>query len=183
MKGKKILMLLMVIAGMFILPAIVLSAPNASMSYLESDLGSGFWHYDYTFENTSTGNEYLYGVMLDLGSYFAINNTTLPDEWKGAWGNTSPIDFAEAHTFNTALHIAPGASQDGFGFTINSRIESIPFTAYFTDHQGGRNTFNGTTSNIPVAPEPLSSILFVIGGVTLAARSYARKRRNNQFYS
>lgn len=59
------------------------------------------------------------------------------------------------------------------GFTIDD-------TAYFMDstHPSGNiMPISGDTIDVVVTPEPISSILFVVGGATLGLRRFRKKRR------
>ncbi len=53
-------------------------------------------------------------------------------------------------------------------------LGNIPYTAEFDDHAGNLSTAFGTTAMLP---EPISSILFLSGGVILAGRTYVKKRK------
>ncbi|MBI5409761.1 MAG: PEP-CTERM sorting domain-containing protein [Nitrospirae bacterium] len=176
MKTNKYLTLIIAFLVLMLSATIASATPSASILYNETSPGEGLWRYDYTFNNTSTNNEYLYYVRLDFGGNFEIANTTIPNGWTGTWALTGPANFIESHTNNLVNDISPNSSKGAFSFTINSKIGSVPYTAYFDDHLGTRLKGIGMTT---VVPEPLSYILFGVGGVVLGARRYLKRKRSS----
>jgi len=147
------------------------AAPSADILYYETDVGGGLWQYDYIYYNTSTAGEYLYGVMFD------INITTAPTiSVPAGWTGTYSTEFNVIDTFSNeaAYDIAAWDNLSGFRFIVDYQAGDIPYTASFNDGNGGFFETSGTTA---VTPEPISSILFVAGGATLAFRGY-RKRKS-----
>lgn len=176
MKLKNYLILFVAIAGIFMLSSVALSAPSASILYQETDLGEGLWQYDYTFENTSD-SEYLYSVWLDFDTFYNITDPVLSDTWVGNWGAVSPTDYLEIHSNDFADDIAPGDLLGGFTFTVDSQIGSVPFTVYFDDHDGTRTYATGLiAAAATVVPEPVSSMLFIIGGGILGFRRLHKRK-------
>jgi hypothetical protein len=178
MRVNILLMAAIVLLSAVMFSASVIASPSASILYQETDLGNGWWTYDYTFENTSTA-DYLYSVRLNFDGFYSIFNPEQTSGWKGSWGIISPTVFMETHTINTGSQVAPADSLSGFSFTINSQIGDVPFTAYFDNHSGGRFSLTGNTvlETPPVAPEPLSAILFVVGGLMLGTRFYLKRKK------
>jgi len=180
MKIKNTLMAVIVSMGFMLFTHAATAATNASFLYNETDLKNGYWKYDYTFANVSTNNEYLYGVQLYFGDHYDIGNT----QPGGAWGMISTTSFLGTHSNNYANDIAAKDSLSGFSFTIDNKIGNISYAAFFDDHSGSRSYTTGITasgtisanSELPVAPEPVSTVLFIAGGITMAFR-YRQKRK------
>ncbi len=61
---KEFLAAVILAVSIFVFSAMALASPGASILYQETDLGTGLWQYDYTFNNTSTADESLYSVYL-----------------------------------------------------------------------------------------------------------------------
>ncbi len=173
MKLKAILGTLTIIISLLLSSGLVLATPGANILYQETDMGGGWWQYDYTFENTSTV-EYLYSVRLDFDSFNEVADPVLQAGWGGFWAALSPTMFVETHTSDSSDNIMYGDSLSGFSFQVNDQIGSVSFSAYVDDYEGIRTQVTGMTT---VAPEPISSVLFLIGGSTLAARRWFGKKR------
>lgn len=171
MRHKKLLLTTIVLASLLLLSTTVFAIPSASLLYYETDLGGGLWQYDYTFYNTST-TESLYSVYFSFTKNTSFTGTSLPTGWYGiVWdGNTQTTDFADTYSTGTSYDIVAGNSLSGFSFTVDYRAGDIAYNAYFS----GDNIVSGTTA---VVPEPISSILFLSGGATLAIRSYMKRRK------
>lgn len=141
---------------------------SASILYQELNLGNGLWQYDYTFNNTSDTDEYLYSVWLDFDRSATVTGLPLPTGWGGTmWAGTNTTAYLDTSSSGFIYDIPAGNSKSGFVFTINYQAGNIPFTAYFDDHAGNISLSAGTTA---LVPEPLSSLLFLSGGAALIAR-------------
>jgi hypothetical protein len=152
-------------------------APSANLIYTESDLGGGNWKYDYTFYNTSSANEYLYSVDLLFDQWANVNGMPLPSGWDSTvWEGPNYTDFIVSFSNSGSYDISNGSSLGGFSFTIDYQAGSIPFNAYFDDHQGGITSSSGYT----VTPEPISSTLFLSGGVLFFVRNYIKKTKQKR---
>jgi hypothetical protein len=174
MKLKNLLMTTVVLACMLMFVSTAFASPSASILYNETNLGSGSYQYDYIFNNTSTAGESLYKVRF----YFDILSTTtgspLPDGWFGTvWTGTNTNTFVNTMSINQNDYIAAGNSLGGFSFIIDHQLGDSDFAAEFNNAQGNKFAFSGTTT---VVPEPVSTILFLAGGATLAVRRYVRRR-------
>lgn len=175
MKLKHLLVAAAVMAGVLAFSVIAFASPSASIMYSETNLGGGSYKYDYFFNNTSTAGESLYKVFF----YFDVMSTTtgapLPGGWYGTvWGGTNTNTFLNTMAINPNQYIAANGLLGGFSFTIDHQIGDSAFVAEFKNSQGRRYAFSGQTT---VVPEPLSIILFVVGGTTLGLRSWMRRRK------
>ncbi len=180
MKFKRFFLAIFLIAGILLISDVASAVQRANIFYDETSLNGGLlWKYDYTFENTSTSDfEFLFSVRLDFNSQYDISNASTAGTWEGFWGNTSPAFFVESHSSNIVSDIAPGEKLSLFSFTADSQIGSTSFTAFFDDHNHNVNMVTGMTSqNPPVVPEPVSTVLFLTGGATMAFR-YRQKRKS-----
>jgi len=177
MKQRNLLMAI-IVSLILSISSIALASPGASILYQESALENGQWRYDYTFNNTSDNNEYLYSVWLDFDRTVTVTGLALPSGWSGSvWNGTNTTIYLEASSTAFSYDIAAGNSLNGFSFMINYQEGNIPYSAYFDDHAGNISTISGTTASI--VPEPVSSILLLFGGVMLTVRNYLRRSKKS----
>ncbi len=86
------------------------------------------------------------------------------------WGNLyniQPVEGAPSSRYVDEL-LANGG---GSGYMMMSFTPEAGGTEYFTS-----NSFGSVGGQIAAAPEPVSAILFITGGATLAFRRYLKKR-------
>ncbi|MBI5407966.1 MAG: hypothetical protein HZA14_01210 [Nitrospirae bacterium] len=169
---KKVFMAVIMAVSLLMLSSMAMAAVGASGVYMETDLGSGWWQYDYTLNNTSD-DFYLYSVYLDFAQETTFVGLSLPEGWEVDAGEPKTL-FAGVSTFDPGYQydIAPGGSLGGFSFKVDYKAGNLPFNAEFDNHQGNFDTVTGTTA---VAPEPVSSMLFLAGGAMLGIRRYLKK--------
>ena len=116
--------------------------------------------------------------MLQFDQTVSTTGAPLPTGWGYTiWEGDNSSAFLDAVSSNIIYDIAAGNSLSGFSFSVNNRLGDIQFSAEFDDHSGGLSNFSGTTTAAPVVPEPISAVLFLIGGSTLAARRWFGKKR------
>ncbi len=176
---KKMLLTAVFAVSMFLLSSAgAFAVSSADILYLETDLGGGLWQYDYNFGNTSTAGEYLYSVFFDFAQMAEVTGAPLPTDWAGiVWEGTNLTQTIDTFSMNPASDIAASSSLGGFSFVVDYQAGNIPYTAYFTDHVRQFDMVSGTTeAQVPVVPEPISSILFLSGGAVLAARRRLMKK-------
>lgn len=175
-KEKKILLTTIIAAAVFLFSSMAMAeyAPGASLLYYETDLGGGLWQYDYTVYNTSTADHNLLSIVLWFPQEATITGAPLPTGWESGngyyWEGTNYTDQLSATSFEPVYDITPGNSLNGFSFTVDYRAGDIAYDTYLT----GSGVASGMTA---VAPEPISSILFLTGGAALAGRNYLRRWR------
>jgi hypothetical protein len=171
MRINKLIVVCFVFSILVLLPSIVLADPEASILYTET-YSSGYWEYNFTFYNNSTSNYDLYSVQIILGDFYTINDPLLPTGWAGQWGTSNPSYIMETHT-NAPFYIAPSDSTGGFSFTVDYQLGALEYNAFFID---GSDNIKKTTGFAEVVPEPLSSVLFLIGVAVFGFRRFLRKR-------
>ncbi|MBI4849713.1 MAG: hypothetical protein HY808_14280 [Nitrospirae bacterium] len=155
-------------AAVILLMASIASAvPGANFVYNETNIG-GSWQYDYTFYNTSTEGESLYEVFFYFTQDVTVTGTSIPAGWDGLpWTGTNTTSYLNAYSTDFPNDIAAGGSLGGFKFTTDIQVGNISYDANLS----GDNVISGTTA---VAPEPVSSFLFIAGGITLIFRRYVK---------
>jgi hypothetical protein len=176
MKAWNTIMIPIVLAVLFMFAPATFATSSAELIYFETMISADLWQYDYTFNNTSDAGESLFKIFLDFTpDERSTEGFGLPAGWIGIpWEGTKSTTFLATQSLNSGFDIAAGSSQNGFSFTIDNQVGNISFSAQFDAGGGNLPIISGTTA---VAPEPISSVLFLIGGTTLAARSWYRRKR------
>ncbi len=171
-KKKYLALFLVIIISLLLISSKIYAAPSANLVYSETGLGGGLWQYDYIFYNTSTNSEYIYSVDLLFNQQATVTGDPLPTGWDSTtWVGENETDFIVTFSTSASYDIAAGSSLGGFSFNIDYQAGDISYNAYFDDHQGGIFNTSGLTT---IVPEPISSVLFLSGGVVIALRRYRK---------
>jgi len=175
MGKRRFLMVVLLMLVVVFSSAAAFAAPSVIINYSETNLGGSWWQYDYTLTNTSSAREYLYSVFFDFAQESDVVGLALPSGWDGTvWMGANTTDYLDTYSTDSAFDITAYSGLSEFNFKVNYQAGDIPYTAYFDDHKGGYSSASGITA----APEPISSILFLTGGATLAVRRYIKKKKN-----
>ncbi len=177
MRINKGLILSTVIVALFMLTSMAFATENASILYTEKDLGSS-WEYNYTFYNTSDDGESLYKVWLLFDSSMTVTGSPLPTGWTGTkWVGTDTTNYLNAQSIGNLNSIDAGGFLGGFTFTIDQQVGDISYVAEFKNSAGAYIDPYQSSTAAAIVPEPISTVLFLIGGTTLAARGWYRRKR------
>lgn len=178
-KKNKVILFTIVASCVLLIASLSWADAGASILFNETNVGTNLWKYDYIFSNTSSGNWNLYELDLTFGQSTPVTGSALPPAWGEGfgrgWHDVTSTNFRKTFSNSTGDDITPGNSLSGFSFIINYQAGSIPFKAFFRDLSGTTPAYtyvNGTTA---VAPEPVSSLLFLIGGIPLGLRRILKK--------
>ncbi|MBI5740843.1 MAG: hypothetical protein HZA16_08980 [Nitrospirae bacterium] len=176
MKLGKVLTMMVFLACLLMFCGTALASPSASVLYNEIDLENGSYQYDFIFNNTSTQGESLYKVFFYFDQLSMTTGMPLPTGWVGTvWNGPVTNTFINTMALNQNYYIAPDSSMGGFSFTINYQLGESDFVAEFKSPDGKKFAYGGTTA--PIVPEPVSSTLFIIGGVALGVRTYLKRKK------
>ncbi|MBI5740281.1 MAG: hypothetical protein HZA16_06110 [Nitrospirae bacterium] len=183
---RKILAAVILAVSLMMFSSATWALPGATVTYVETSTTNG-WRYDYSVVNTSMDDSNFFGLLLyfqdgttDIETF--LSNMTTPSGFSGSYGNES-LPGGELTTYVAAFadgpesFIAPGGIFTGFGFDVTYRLGDNPFVAYFAQ---GDTPYDISGTSVagppPVAPEPVSSVLFLIGVATLGVRGYLKKK-------
>ncbi len=180
---KKVVLFTFIISCVLLISSLSWADAGASVLFNETNVGPDLWKYDYIFSNTSSGpgNWNLFNLEFTFGQNTPVTGSALPPSWGEGfgrgWHDVTGTNFRHAYSKTISDDITPGNSLSGFSFIINYQAGSIPFKAYFRDLSGTTPSYTYVDGTTAVAPEPVSSLLFLIGGIPLGLRRLLK--RNN----
>ena len=168
-----------VLLFLLIVSTVLHAEPMASAIYSETDLGSGFWGYDFTLWNDSDPvSDYadIYDFFLHIDPASNLSAVTSTD-WDVFYASDfidwiSPIPGA----MPAGTDIAPGEFLSGFSFTSDTRLPSFAFETYLMNPSGDVFIYGGLAS-LAANPVPEPGTLALLGGGLLALVFSARKFR------
>jgi len=167
----------------------------AEVTYSESDLGTGYWQYDFTVYNTSSQIEYpdnnIYNVFLDIGVVAGLSeiiNVGLPDGWAYFASPTgtadNPSGYVDSYSLNfgappAGTDIAPGTALGGFLFQFNDKLDAISFEALLGNFDPEGNLIGDIfTARGSATPVPESTNLLLLASSLTGLAFFGRKKFN-----
>ncbi|MBC8413149.1 hypothetical protein H8E50_05725 [bacterium] len=177
--------------------------PGFNISWdISYDFSSTLWHYEYTLQNskdishmilevsnTATAGDIQNFHYSDSGAAFQTGQIEGPTVWTKSGNITMPNSFygvkfnvggnPVVYSFDTHLDPVWGNffAKDGKDggdsvYAHNTGLNTSPFNStdeldYIVRPDGGGNP--------PIVPEPISSTLFIAGGIAMIARRYLKK--------
>lgn len=166
--GKTIYKGFLVILASVLFMGIAHAIPMAEIKYYETDLGSGWWQYDYTVYNTSDPILDAGYDIYDIFSIFDDTATIIPLAAPLGWDGIIGSGFVAMFSLNAGAppvgtDIAPDTYLSGFSLMIDYRVGDSYFEALFSNPDNPENPvlFSGMTTAHVSIPEPAT--LFILG--------------------
>jgi len=158
-----------------------ISIPTAEILYMEEQIPSGSWQYDFIFDNTTDALSdpawHMYAVTLEFSQAVDFEWISKAVGWDVIVPADNPANEINlVFTETGGAGLAPGSSLSGFSFLFNRQVGSVPFFAFFEDPATkNTNYFEGTTAPVP---EPATITLFATGLIGLGL--LRRKKNENR---
>jgi len=164
------------------------------------DLDSLLWHYEYNLSATMKDISHFILEVSDTAQYDDVSNILIngnlaalegPKLWTTAGNQTLPNSFygikfdqggsSVSYSFDSTLEPVWGNfyAKSGVdkGNLINAYNNALDLNNFDSDEKLDFVVRPNGGHTPPVAPEPISSTLFIVGGATLGLRRYWKKRR------
>ena len=163
-------------------PATASAVPIAEILYTETDLGDGFWQYDYTvFNKSDPANDEgvnLYEVTFWFNSAIELMKVSVPDDWDSIYDNISAPGYLLTFSMVPEIppigaDIAPGAFLSGFVFRFDEQVGDLAFNVLLANPSDSSNPLTDSGTTVPV-PEPATILLLAAG---IGGLGFAKRRR------
>lgn len=143
--------------------------------HFDSATGSGGGPVSFTISNGTT--TYFSAQLTNFDVTVDFFGTRLNPAW--SLNNiTTPISFNTGSGASYSQYIAELQQQYNSGANINFGMNfDTGVSSSFTSDSSGGVSGKMVVTNVPVVPEPVSSILFVAGGAILAVRRFLKRKK------
>ena len=188
---KKLLMILIMVGMALGLSGVTFAAPPFAQKTIQSTVNAGP-DFNSGFSTLFSQDTYIFSVVDAIGDdgwLYDYNNAQTSWQWslyiyQPSDSTNHPNGQLLGSTAIFPTHVAALQNNASSTVTIdvtNPSGEVLYFYMMDNDSPFGlaptANNFGAVTFQVAVVPEPISSILFLTGGVVLVGRKYLKKRK------